>query len=136
MSVTQIQGLMTYRWLAFSFALLLSLTLPVFAAEDDHWDDQFAGPGAEGAMLTVVANGTDVYVGGLFSVVGAARSENIARWDGTNWLSLGGGVSGGIGVVYAIAPRGPDVYVGGNFTNAGGIRVTNFAHGTALIGPM
>jgi len=43
--------------------------------------------------------------------------NRIARWDGSTWWDLGGGVSGGVG---AIAAANGILYVGGSFTNAGG----------------
>src|SRR5437879_13571183 len=54
----------------------------------------------------------------------------IARWEGTNWNTVGGGTMGGASSanrVLAIAGRGSDVFVGGTFTNVGGINVSNLA---------
>jgi hypothetical protein len=72
-----------------------------------------------------VSNGI-VYAGGGFldvnnngTVLGAA--DHIARWDGTNWSSLGSYAPnvGSIGdkVVNAIAVSGSNIYVGGYFSN-------------------
>lgn len=63
-----------------------------------------------------------LYAGGLFSTAGKASANSIARYDGTNWIALGSGVSGwftSAARVYAIATDGTDLYAGGNFTNAG-----------------
>jgi len=78
--------------------------------------------------LTVAPNG-DVYAGGVFNNSGGTQLLSIARWDGTNWNSVGGGLSGRVGAsslttdVSALV-FGPDgsLYVGGNFTNAGGVQ--------------
>jgi parallel beta-helix repeat protein len=84
--------------------------------------------------LTIVSNG-DVYVGGRFDWAydginqyeGAYKvpAQNIARWNGSQWLTLGQPVVGGNGVsgedflggtVYALAHDDADyVFIGGNF---------------------
>ena len=71
-----------------------------------------------------------VYVGGLFTAAGKTLANRIARWDGANWNTVGGGTMGGAGSanrVLAIAGLGSDVFVGGTFTNVGGINVSNVA---------
>jgi hypothetical protein len=75
-------------------------------------------------LCNVPASGSiagGLYAGGLFSTAGKTNAHAIARYDGTNWNPLGGGVSGWFissARVYAIATDGTDVYAGGNFTNA------------------
>src|SRR5437879_6487121 len=71
-----------------------------------------------------------IYVGGLLTAAGKTLANRIARWDGTNWYTVGGGTMGGASSanrVLAIAGRGSDVFVGGTFTNVGGINVSNIA---------
>jgi hypothetical protein len=71
-----------------------------------------------------------IYVGGLFTAAGRTLANRIARWDGTNWNTVGGGTMGGASSanrVLAIAGQGSDVFVGGAFTNVGGINVSNIA---------
>jgi hypothetical protein len=71
-----------------------------------------------------------IYVGGLFTAAGKTLANRIARWDGTNWNTVGGGTMGGASSanrVLAIAGLGSDVFVGGTFTNVGGINVSNIA---------
>ena len=76
-----------------------------------------------------------IYVGGLFTAAGKTLADRIARWDGTNWNTVGGGTIGGSGTgnrVLAIEGRGSDVFVGGTFTNVGGIAVSNIAYWNGL----
>ncbi|MBE7443446.1 MAG: T9SS type A sorting domain-containing protein [Flavobacteriales bacterium] len=62
--------------------------------------------------------GSDVYIGGNFTdVAGVATADYIARFDGTNWYDVGGGLNA---YVAEIVSNSGDLYVGGNFTDAGG----------------
>ncbi|GAB3573869.1 T9SS type A sorting domain-containing protein [Hymenobacter daeguensis] len=83
-----------------------------------------AGNGVDGAVFALaVANTGEVYVGGSFSQAGGAAANNVAKWNGTAWSSLGTGTANGvIGVVneLAVATTG-ELYVGGDFLRAGGL---------------
>ena len=96
------------------------------------WSALGTGPanGVNGGVyaLAVAPNG-DLYAGGNFTVAGGVPANNIARWNGTSWSSLGTGPTNGVnGGVYAlaVAPNG-DLYAGGNFTVAGGVPANNIA---------
>ncbi|WP_165768421.1 T9SS type A sorting domain-containing protein [Hymenobacter amundsenii] len=83
-------------------------------------------------VYALAVRGSDMYVGGRFTQAGGVASNNIAKWDGENWSSLGTGPANGIhGVpyeeVHALAVRGSDMYVGGQFTQAGGVAANNIA---------
>lgn len=76
------------------------------------------------SQVNAIANdGTNLYVGGLFSGAGNVPASYVARWDGTNWHALGSGIgpAGGVTIVNAIAVTNNDVYVGGYFSSAGGV---------------
>jgi hypothetical protein len=84
----------------------------------------------------------DVYAGGVFNQAGGVPgTKRLARWDGTRWHDVGGGVAegkwwdgtrwndvgSGVGEgkwwwVNAIAVSGTDVYVGGTFGRVGGVK--------------
>ena len=50
--------------------------------------------GASTSVYALVTIGTDLYVGGSFTSAGGVQNtSNIARWDGTTWSSVGGGVN-------------------------------------------
>jgi hypothetical protein len=86
------------------------------------------GEGVGGVVQAIALEGTNVYVGGQFSTAGALTANQIARWNGSQWLALGGGLGGGNApAVQAIAVNGEEVYAGGNFTTAGGTGATNVA---------
>ena len=74
-------------------------------------------------VSALIVSGTTVYAGGDFTTAGAVTAASVARWDGSNWSSLGLG-SGMNGDVNAFAVIGSTLYVGGNFTTApGGVAV-------------
>ncbi len=82
-----------------------------------------AGNGSSGWIAAITLVGTDIYVGGSFLNVNnkgtvIPSADFIARWDGSDWHSLGsdGSSNGAIqGQVYSIVVSGLALYVGGNF---------------------
>ncbi len=74
------------------------------------------GAGTNGTVFALAVIGTDLYVGGNFSLAGGEPASRIAKWDGSSWSALGTGVNGD---VYALTAIGTELYVGGNFTTAG-----------------
>lgn len=96
--------------------------------EDVFWDDRFGQLGVVGTVLALAVSGGELYVGGSFSMVGNVSANNIAKWDGSAWSTLGGnGNNGTNGNVLAIAVSGSNIYVGGSFTSAGGVSLNNIA---------
>lgn len=75
--------------------------------------------------------GSDVYVGGSFSMAGGIAANNIVRWSTTThqWYTLGGGISG---IVYCMVPRGNNLYVGGSFNDIGGTSAWSLARWDTL----
>jgi len=66
----------------------------------------------------------ELYAGGIFTQSGATPVNNIAKWDGANWIALTSGVNG---TVSSLCVYNNELYVGGTFTNAGGVAVNNIA---------
>ena len=93
------------------------------------WDGaRWSGFGAislPGTVYTLVRDGTDLYVGGKFTLIGGVAATNLAKWDGVTWTQVGGGISGG--VVRTIVIKDGELYVGGWFNRAGSINATNVA---------
>lgn len=87
-----------------------------------------SGTGNEPPVLSLVADGTDLYVGGRFSSLGKDGGKvfvaAIARWDGTEFSALGGGVAhtgfSGDPAVHALAIVDEQLWVGGDMQVAGG----------------
>jgi hypothetical protein len=78
--------------------------------------------------LAVFDDGTGpaLFAGGAFGAAGAASVFNIARWDGTTWQDVGGGLSvPSTSKVNALAvfedADGPGLYATGFFRRAGGV---------------
>jgi len=67
-----------------------------------------------GEIHTMLSHNNDIYVGGTFSQIGDLQVNNIAKWDGKKWNSLGEGLDT---TVRTIIISGSDVYAGGTFTN-------------------
>jgi trimeric autotransporter adhesin len=86
--------------------------------------DNDRGIHGEYEVYAVATNGNDLYIGGEFNFVGGVPAQNIAKWDGSNWSSLGGGTDS---AVYAIAMSGDTLYVGGSFAHAGDSAINNIA---------
>ncbi|MAG56981.1 MAG: hypothetical protein CMJ83_11860 [Planctomycetes bacterium] len=78
--------------------------------------------------------GPALYAGGDFSFAGGAFASSIARWDGTSFTSVGGGVANGGGSTPGVQAMtvfddgtGTRLFAGGSFTSAGGMPVNHIA---------
>jgi trimeric autotransporter adhesin len=68
---------------------------PTFS--DENWISMGGLPGADGIVYAAAADGAgNVYIGGLFNVVGDTLATSIAKWDGSIWSPLGKGVNGAV----------------------------------------
>jgi hypothetical protein len=67
-------------------------------------------------------SGPALYVGGVGATVGGTPLHGLARWNGSSWSDVGGGLAGGD--VYGLAVyddgSGPSLFAAGAFTSAGG----------------
>ncbi|HEU0103389.1 MAG TPA: hypothetical protein VFR07_13815 [Mycobacteriales bacterium] len=86
-------------------------------------------PYADGNVYAVSVVEGGAYVGGVFDQAGPVRAGSVARWTGTAWDPMGGGVAAanGLGKVTAMAQLGGDLYVTGSFATAGGVVAANIA---------
>jgi hypothetical protein len=79
-------------------------------------------------------SGKALYVGGQFTSAGGLAVGRIARWDGTAWSGLDGGVSGGPGGIPAVDALAvfndgvqESLFVGGSFTQVGDVLANDIA---------
>ncbi len=116
------------------------------------WDGSswsaLSGPSGTGMDQQVYAlavwddgSGPALYAGGSFGRAGGVVVNRVAKWDGSGWSALSGGVSGTVWVLAVWDDGGGEaLYAGGQFTNADGLGVNRVAKwdGTswsALSGP-
>ncbi len=103
-----------------------------------RWNGQAWSPlgsGVAGSALTIYAlavfddgSGPALYAGGQFTSAGGVSASNVARWDGSTWSALGGGVDGGVRALCVFDDGGgPALYAGGGFTHAGGASANRIA---------
>ena len=87
-------------------------------AGDQYWQGLIGSPGINSNVhaLFQAPNG-DIYIGGDFTGAGG-QANKIARWDGTNWQAVGGGLTNRV-FAFLTLPNG-DLLAGGDFLNAGG----------------
>ncbi|MFN0244559.1 MAG: hypothetical protein ACKVWV_16850 [Planctomycetota bacterium] len=102
-------------------------SLPILASND---------PTRGVYALTVFddGNGPALYASGFFETIGGVPANCIARWDGSAWSALNGGLSGvGTPIAYAMAvfhepgEAAPSLFVGGRFTLMDGVAAGGLA---------
>jgi len=89
------------------------------------WVPLGAGIG-DGSVFSLAAyddgGGAALYAAGSFTTAGGIAVNSIAKWNGSAWSALAGGMDG---PVHALAVfddgSGPALYAGGDFTTAGGM---------------
>lgn len=82
----------------------------------------------DGNIQVLERSGNSVYAGGSFTVAGGVYARNIAKWTGSQWVSLGTGVNNGIrGTVLCILADSQYVYAGGYFGSAGATEAFHIA---------
>jgi hypothetical protein len=79
---------------------------------------------SSGNVNAIYVNGQEIYAGGTFTSIGGITATNIARFDGTNWSALGGGLNGAVRCVTA---QNGILYAGGDFTASGALVANHMA---------
>jgi len=70
-------------------------------------------------VSTFLVDGTNLYAGGQFTMIGNVTANHIAKWNGSNWSAFGVGTDFYIGGT-GLEMMAGKLYVGGRFLNAGG----------------
>ena len=66
-------------------------------------------------------DGPALFVGGNFTAAGGVGADNIAKWNGSSWAPLTGGMNAYVGTLTVFDDGGGSaLYAGGSFTTAGG----------------
>ena len=108
-------------------ASLMNCTSCVYAA---YCDGTYTWPMSTGLntnATSIAIVGTNVYFAGPFVTnAGGVTVSQIARWNGSAWTDVGGGVVGN-GAINSLAAVGANLYAAGTFTNIGGITATRIA---------
>jgi len=87
----------------------------------------YGGNSPQGVFAMTVYN-DELIIAGRFNQLDSIAASNIARWDGTEWRPLGGGLqslSSGDTAVSCLAVSGDELIVGGTFSSAGGVAGTS-----------
>jgi len=90
-----------------SVALGIGSTFNLAAAfSDANWISMGGIPGSDDIVTAAAVDGSgNLYIGGVFNIVGDLLVTNIAKWNGTSWAAMPG-----IGEVFALAASGTSVY--------------------------
>lgn len=118
------------------FNSIAGTTLRDIGRYDGSWDDLSSGSSNSGWVLAFETHddgsGPALYVGGRFDEMGGVPANRLARWDGTTFTEVGGGVDGQPGrrvrALRSFTPTGgpAELHVGGNFMGAGGSSTSNW----------
>ena len=80
------------------------------------------GGGANRSVYDMTTDGTNLYVGGIFTQIGGIPGTNIVSFNGTTWKQLGGGLhyfQNGLGQANKLLWSSNQLYVAGGFDRAG-----------------
>lgn len=101
-----------------------------------------------GRVLALSGDGTNIYVGGLFTTAGNTAATNISQWDGGGWHAIGNtseGVSHSVfegeilsGLIQKLIWRDNSLFAWGDFTHLNSLTITNIArwNGSAWDAPI
>ena len=85
-------------------------------------------------VYTVNKNGSDIYVGGIFTSIGGGSRNRIAKLNNTTGATDLQWDPNANGRVSTIAIDGNDIYVGGDFTSLGGESIASLAKFSNITG--
>ena len=91
---------------------------------NENWEGGVGVTGPNEEVYASAWHDGKLYLGGNFTKIGGKPAGYIGVWDGTEWLSLGGGVNG---QVFALLVEDGKLYVGGDFSRAGGVDALDIA---------
>jgi hypothetical protein len=84
-------------------------------------------PGANGPVWTFAFHDGAMFAGGAFDSIGNVPAKGVARWDGSTWSEVGGGIGSYGRSVDGMVSYSGQLIVGGSFDSAGGNSASNVA---------
>ena len=118
------------RCVKMSLAFGMGISAANATGQDCAWaamGSQFINGVVQDMVIFDDGSGPALYIGG--GMVFAGQPVNgIARWDGSAWVDVGGGVNGFVNALAVFDDGdGPALYAGGFFADAGGVPATGIA---------
>lgn len=110
-------------WVAAAVALILTLVTEVTNAQC-AWDNTIGQPGFDGGGIRLAEYDGELIAAGSFTLAGGTTANKIARWDGSSWRSLDGGMDE---LVNLLTVYNSQLIAGGFFTTAGGVSAERIA---------
>lgn len=103
----------------------MGITTPAIAQQ---FSNTLGDPGLSGSYVAAFTAyddgaGESLYATGSFSIPGVSGGSRIARWDGSAWNAVSGGLQNQYSNTLAVYQG--DLYVGGYFDSAGGVSGTS-----------
>ncbi|MGA2507848.1 MAG: T9SS type A sorting domain-containing protein [Chitinispirillaceae bacterium] len=93
---------------------------------DADWLPMGPVPGVYGTVYALSLDSSGyLYVGGEFTTAGGIAANNIAKWNGSAWDTLGSGTSGRVSAL--VVDDSGNLYAGGRFLTAGTVTANNIA---------
>lgn len=97
------------------------------------WQPGFSVEGSSGTIKAMTifddGDGSALYIGGYFATINGKSLGYIAKWDGLQWVSVGGGMDNDVETlaVHVDDDGQAALYAGGRFTVAGGVNAARVA---------
>jgi len=114
------QSRITLARVVMAIALACVIIPSSIARADEVW--QSLAGGTNGIVYATASYNGELIIGGDFTVAGGVTVNHIARWNGTSWQSLGGGMGTGAGIrVESLLVHNGELIAGGVFLTAGGV---------------
>jgi hypothetical protein len=93
-----------------------------------QWSSVGGGMDYNVYTLFVDSVNNELYAGGSFTTAGGIPAGHIAKWDGTNWYDLAGGIGDDLSeAITSICFYNGEIYAAGLFDSAGGNPANNIA---------
>jgi len=86
--------------------------------------DSMCTNGSACGVIALAVYNAELYVAGYFTNVAGVQTNHIAKWNGTAWSDVGGGVDN---TCNALCVYNGELYAGGQFTTAGGVPANQIA---------